>query len=430
MSATAARHLCSRSIAYRRLNPRLDDFSHHAPGIARLNNGSFGAAPQPVLKAEMAHRSWWRANPDAAYFGIGSSSLDARLAAAADAAAVAIGAPAGSVALVENATVATAIIASRWAKALREGRHERRSVLLLDVCYKAAAYSVRDICGAAGGALSFASVPFPDTTTESILKSLDGTLAATRPRFAMLDHVSSQPAIVMPLREMIALCRAHDVEEVAVDGAHGLGLVEAVDVSALGADFYFTNLHKHAFVPGTATVLHVATDTARASTAHIAPSWHSGQGVITEARWPGTRDFASWLAVPEALEYLATWRSVDALNAPTYNARGWQDAAAQLSEAWGVAPAVADPALSSVGMGMVRLPSALDLSMDAPGEPSKGVRATLRERYGIEAAVGGFGAHGGFLRLSHAVYTTDEDIRRLRDAVSEMTAAAARHKGT
>jgi selenocysteine lyase/cysteine desulfurase len=79
---------------------------------------------------------------------------------------------------------------------------------------------------------------------------------------------------------------------------------------------------------------------------------------------------------------------------------------------------------------MVRLPSALDLSMDAPGEPSKGVRATLRERYGIEAAVGGFGAHGGFLRLSHAVYTTDEDIRRLRDAVSEMAAAAARHKGT
>jgi selenocysteine lyase/cysteine desulfurase len=212
-----------------------------------------------------------------------------------------------------------------------------------------------------------------------------------------------------------------------------------VDVSALGADFYFTNLHKHAFVPGTATVLHVATDTARVSTAHIAPSWHSGQGVITEAHWPGTRDCASWLAVPEALEYLATWRSVDALNAPTYNARGWQDAAAQLSEAWGVAPAVADPTLSSVGMGMVRLPSALDLSMDAPGEPSKGVRATLRERYGIEAAVGGIrrawgvpyiSAHGGFLRLSHAVYTTDEDIRRLRDAVSEMAAAAARHKGT
>lgn len=34
----------------------------------RLNNGSFGAAPKPVLEAEMAHRSWWRANPDAAYW--------------------------------------------------------------------------------------------------------------------------------------------------------------------------------------------------------------------------------------------------------------------------------------------------------------------------------------------------------------------------
>ena len=29
-------------------------------------------------------------------------------------------------------------------------------------------------------------------------------------------------------------------------------------------------------------------------------------------------------------------------------------------------------------------------------------------------------AAGGFLRLSHAVYNTDEDFERLRDAVSEL----------
>ena len=49
------------------------------------------------------------------------------------------------------------------------------------------------------------------------------------------------------------------------------------------------------------------------------------------------------------------------------------------------------------------------------------VRSRLRDEYGIEAAVGGFGEHGGFLRLSHAVYTTDDDLGRLRDAVSELS---------
>jgi len=398
------------------------DFAHHAEGIARLNHGSFGSAPQPVLDAEAAHRAHWRSNPDAAYFGTGSESLDARLAAAADSAAAAMAAPAGSVALVENATVATAIVANRWAKALRH-RSNGGGVLLLDCCYKAVAYSVRDICEPAGGQLSFASVPFPGTTEDGILSSLDEALRKSKPRFALLDHVTSQPAIVLPIRAMVSLCRQHGVEEVAIDGAHSVGLLPPalVDVPGVGADFYYSNLHKWAFAPSTVTAL-FATPWAMGSTAHVVPSWHAGGGLVRESRWPGTRDFAPFLSVPTALTYLDTWRSVDGLGAQQYNAHGWQDAAALLSEAWGVGPAVADPSLACSGMGMVRLPPSLDLSADAPGQPSAGVRARLRQRYGIEAAVGGFGDEGGFLRLSHSVYTTDADISRLRDAIAELAA--------
>ena len=98
-----------------------------------------------------------------------------------------------------------------------------------------------------------------------------------------------------------------------------------------------------------------------------------------------------------------------------------------LRESWGVGPAVADPdKLSTCGMGMIRLPPALDLSNDLPGQPSAGVRQTLRDEFGIEAAVGGFGEKGGFLRLSHAVHNTDEDFERLRDAVNELVRRAAR----
>ena len=162
-----------------------------------------------------------------------------------------------------------------------------------------------------------------------------------------------------------------------------------------------------------------------ASTAHVIPSWQSGSGLRTESRWPGTRDFASFLAVPDALQYLTNWRSVDGLTAQQYNAQGFCAAVEMLQDAWDVPPAVADGhALQSASMGMVRLPKTLDLSADRPGQPSAGVRARLRDDFGVEAAVGGFGAHGGFLRLSHAVYNTDEDFTRLRDAVSALAAQA------
>lgn len=39
------------------------DFAHHAAGVARLNHGSFGSVPLPVVQAEAEHRAHWRANP-------------------------------------------------------------------------------------------------------------------------------------------------------------------------------------------------------------------------------------------------------------------------------------------------------------------------------------------------------------------------------
>ena len=42
---------------------------------------------------------------------------------------------------------------------------------------------------------------------------LDAALHAHRPRFALLDAVTSQPALVLPIDEMVSLCRLHGVEE-------------------------------------------------------------------------------------------------------------------------------------------------------------------------------------------------------------------------
>ena len=57
--------------------------------------------------------------------------------------------------------------------------------------------------------------------------------------------------------------------EVAVDGAHSCGSVPNLDVNAIGADFFFSNLHKWAFAPPTATVLHGLTAEHLANTACV-----------------------------------------------------------------------------------------------------------------------------------------------------------------
>ena len=373
-----------------------------------------------MLEMEEQYRRRWRANPDAMYFD--ENGLDSQLLAATVAAASALSATEPcTVALLENATVCSAIIFQRWAEKLREASSKKggNGVLLLDVCYKAVLYAARAMCEPAGGRIHLSPVPFPGTTHEAVLDALDVSLRATRPRFALLDHVASQPALVLPLQEMVRLCREHGVEEVGVDAAHAVGMLDAseYDVEAIGSDFYYCNLHKWAFAPPAVAVMH-GNQEAMESMRHVVPSWHVGSGLSRESRWVGTRDYASFQAVPHALAYLNEWRSEEGLTAPAYNAVGWRDAAAMLCDAWSVElPASSD---CSASMGMVPLPRALDLSNDLPGQPSAGVRAVLRERYGIEAAVGGFGEDGGFLRLSHAVYNTDEDFARLRDAVLEL----------
>jgi len=444
-----------------------NDFSHHDPHVARLNHGSFGATPTPVIKAEENFRSRWRANPDAFYFG---QVLDQELLRAAKQVQLFLsgdhlqissknninareGKELGelSVALVENATVAVASIARRWASQMQNKNYTQETtnnkIMCLDVAYKAVEIALRQICGHDNVEVahitqfedamalpshysSNSSFTRPQLTDDDILKRLEVELYRTKPSYVMLEHVSSQPAIRFPLNQMVQLCKEHNVKEIAVDGAHAIGMVD-INIKEIDADFYFTNLHKWAFAAGPTCALHMRSTHITGQkndllqTPHAIPSWRSGEGIISESQWTGTRDYAATASIPEALKYLQQWRSADGYQVQYFNKKGCHEALQELREAWNVNdpndPAVADLDYFHESMGMIRLPPQLKIGDAKPGQPSGGVRKILREKYGIEAALGDFGKAGGFIRLSHAVYNTDEDIRRLRNAVFELS---------
>ncbi|KAJ1457119.1 pyridoxal phosphate-dependent transferase [Pelagophyceae sp. CCMP2097] len=389
--------------------PFADDFAHHAPGVARWNNGSFGAVPRPVLEAQQSSRMDWLSQPDALYF---SGLLDAELEIAADAAALAMGAPTKCVALVENSGLASSIILQRWRNKLDASKNK---VLALSSTYGGVRNAMVGVLGEER--CCFSNVEFPRTTHFKVLESLETALRLHWPRFALLDHISSQPAIVLPVREMVALCRQYGVEEVAVDGAHVLGQLP-LDVLDVGADWFFTNVHKWAFGPAACAAVYAPEDVLQ-ETRHVVSSWHTDKGLAKESRWPGTRDFSAALVVPGALEYHGKWRSVQNLSVTDYNVQGCRDAEYQLRDAWGVEEAYSEECIGA--MAMVRLPLTIDASLDAPGRPAAqdSLRSILRQRYGVEAAVGEFQGRG-FIRLSHAVYNTDLDLVRLRDAILDI----------
>ena len=337
------------------------------------------------------------------------------------------------VCLVENATTATCAVAYCWSKMIRRslrssgiGGEKVDVVIYLDLAYKACIHVLKEYCQDA--TLVPISIPFLASDPEEILQSVEHQLINLvekknlRLRFAFLDHVSSQPSVLLPVARIVSLVREYgrDDMEICVDGAHAVGSVPGLDVTELDCDFYFSNLHKWGYAPPTATVLwsHKLPDMS-----HPIVSWAWGRGMAEESLFPGTRDFSAFLSVPAAVEYLLSWE-MDGKNSEQYCHDNVIEAAAKLRRDWGVDDHVQpngemDESLVAT-QAMVRLPDGLVVS-DASGQVSRGVRDVLREDYDIEASVGSFGPErGAFVRLSWAIYNTSGDIQRLSDGVLDI----------
>ena len=351
-----------------------------ADGIDHINHGGYGATPRVVLDAAEAARREMEADPSTFF----RRDLPGRLRHCAERVARSFGGCGKDWAFVENATAGlNAIIASLR---LQPGDE----LLCLSQVYGAVGNALRYHAERSGAQVVSVAVPVPFDDPQKLLDAI-GAAIGPRTRLACFDHITSAGAVVLPVREMAALCREHGVP-VAIDGAHAPGQI-ALDVPALGVEWYVGNLHKWAFAakgtgviwcaPGAAGELHP-----------IAISHALGQGFTGEFDYSGTRDNSAWLAAPAALDYL------DGLGAEAVQAHNTalaREAGDLLIEAWN-SEAAAAPG-NCAAMVSVRLPGGAGGDRDA----ARRLAQRLIEKYRITAGV--MVLDGGlWVRVSAQIY--------------------------
>jgi isopenicillin-N epimerase len=268
------------------------------PEIAFLNHGSFGACPKKVLEYQRELRDSLEREPITFLV----REFEARLDAARESAASFLGATPSDLVFVPNATGGINTV-------LRSLEFESGDELLVTNHEYNASRNVLDFAAARNGAkVVVAPIPFPVRTEEEVVAAILERVTR-RTRFALVDHVTSQTAMVLPLERIVRELESRGIRTL-VDGAHAPGMV-AVDLKEIGASYYTGNCHKWMCGPKTAAVLHVRPEFQKEIRpliiSHGANSSRTDRSrFLLEFGWMGTGDPSPALSVSKAIEFVGS----------------------------------------------------------------------------------------------------------------------------
>jgi isopenicillin-N epimerase len=260
------------------------------PAVTYLNHGSFGACPTAVLEAQAALRLEMEREP----VDFLSVRLQGRLNTARDALAAFLGADSADLAFVANATTGVNAVL----RSLSFGPGDE--LLTTTHTYAACRKTIDYVAARSGASVVVATLPFPLRGEQAVVEAVLAR-ASAHTRLAVIDHVTSPTALVLPLARLVAELRSRGIETL-VDGAHAPGMVP-LRLAELGAAYYTGNAHKWLCAPKGAAFLHVRRD--RQSELHPLVISHGYPlGFQAEFDWTGTVDPTPWLCIPEAIRHL------------------------------------------------------------------------------------------------------------------------------
>lgn len=358
-----------------------------ASDVIYLNHGSFG----PSLRVVMAERQQWFERLEANPMDFFVRQLDGLLDHVRERLSHFIGCDAGDLVFVDNATAAMNVVAQSFS--LSRGDE----VLTTDHEYGAVLRLWRATCERAGARLVTAELPHPLTTVDELVDKL---FAAVTPRTKLLvvSHVTSPTAVVLPVERICRRARAQGIA-VAIDGPHALAMRE-LDLRQLDCDYYAASCHKWLCAPFGTGFLY-AHPRSQNTIRPAVMSWgHTARGPFgrwqDEFDWVGTRDPSGVLAIPAAIDSLAS-HGIETFR--QYGHELAQYARAKLSELSGLAPLTPD---SDEWYGTM-------VSAEVNANDLRALQQSLWEQHHIEIAATEWKSRK-LVRVSCHLYTTRDEI--------------------
>ncbi len=380
------------------------------PEVAFLNHGSFGACPKPVLEEQQRIRERMERQP-VQFFVRDHEELIGR---ARRTLAEFVGARPQDLVWVNNATTGVnAVLGSLRFSAGDE-------LLTTDHEYNACRNALEWASERSGAHVVVAEIPFPVESPDQVVERVVDRIT-DRTRLALIDHVTSQTGLVLPVARLVGELAAKGVETL-VDGAHAPGMLD-LDVDSIGAAFYTGNCHKWLCAPKGAGFLHVREDLQSVVRppviSHGANSPRTDRSrFLEEFDWVGTDDPSAALCVPEAIRFLGDllpggWTELRRRN---------RELVLQGRDLVSAALEVPDPCPREMIGSLASIP----LPPGSPTPPTSALYAdplqeTLLERWRIEVPVIPWPAPPRRLvRISAQVYNRIDEYELLAKALSEL----------
>ncbi len=358
------------------------------PDFLTINHGSYGATPKVVL----AEQERWRRRMEAQPTRFFAREAPGALREAAGVLAKFLGAEAGDIAFVPNATTgANAVLRSMTFAPGDEILHASH-------VYNAVRNTIAYVAERSGAKVVVAEVPFPRPDKATILRNIERAISK-RTRIAVIDHITSPSGMILPIAEIVALCKAANVP-ILVDGAHGPGQVP-LDLPKLGTDWYIGTCHKWLAAPKGCGFLYARADR-RADLHPVTISHGYREGFTVEFDWTGTMDPSAFLSLPAAIAF---WQKLGGPELMKHNHNLVAQAGRLLAARLGTEVGASEDMMGS--MASVRLP----LDLPARRAEALKVRAALQEAK-VDSPIHPL-ANGLWLRLSAYAYNELADYERL-----------------